>query len=138
MDYHRLICPRPPSPILRRGCNTSGRSLPQAPPTGFLTIIKNLIPRPMLVVPFVTKNGFNEPFVKMHRLLGYYLRTHPGGPFYMGLAPARNTPSGIGSGQSTTCGRTSAITSRQQPTNAFLTRRLHVISAFLMRKLLVA
>ncbi len=27
----------------------------------------------------------------------------------MGLAPTRNTPTGIGSGQSTTCGRTSGL-----------------------------
>jgi hypothetical protein len=92
----------------------------------------------MLVVPFVMKNGFNKPFVKMHRLLGYYLQTHPGGPFYMGLAPVRNTPSGIGSRPSMTCGRTSAITSRRQPANCFSTRRLHIVSAFLMRRLLVA
>jgi hypothetical protein len=156
VDYRRLIRPRPPSPILRRGCNTSGRSLPHAPPTGCSTIIKNSIPRPMLVVPFVTKNGFNEPFAKTHRLLGYYLRTHPGGPFYIGLAPAQNKPTRIGSGQSMTCGTTSAITSKRQPANTistrkplvnarrlsvvngFSTRRLHVVSAFSTRRLLVA
>jgi hypothetical protein len=137
-------------------------------------IIKNSIPRPMLVVPFVTKNGINKLFAKTHRLLGDCLRTHPGGPFYMGLAPTQNMPTGIGSGQLTTCGKTSAIASRQQPTNTistkkplinarrpivannsstsvpptnarrpsvvngFLARRLHVVSAFSTRRLLVA
>jgi hypothetical protein len=47
----------------------------------------------------------------------------PGGPFYMGLAPARNMPTGIGSGRSTNCGRTSAIAYRRRPTNAILTRK---------------
>jgi hypothetical protein len=164
VDYRRLIYPRPPSPILWRGCNTSGRSLPHAPPTGCLTIIKNSIPRPMLVIPFMTKNGINEPFPKTHRLLGYCLRTHLGGPFYMWLALVWNTPTGIGSGQSKTCGRTSAIAFRRQPINArrpivannsltsvpptkarrpsivngFSTRRLHVFSAFSTRRLLIA
>ncbi len=123
MDYRRLICPRPPSPIFRHGCNTSGRSLPHAPPTGCLRFIKNSIPRPMLVVPFVTKNGFNEPLVKTNRLLGYCLRTHTGGPSFLGFAPAQNAPTWIGSGRSTPCGKMSAITSRRQPTNAISTRK---------------
>ena len=123
MDYPRLFCPRPSSPILWCGCNTSGRSLPHAPPTGCSTIIKNSIPRPKLVVHLVTKNDFNEPFAKTHRLLGYYLQTHPGGPFYMGLAPAQNTPTRIGSGQLATCGRMSALTSKRQPANAISTRK---------------
>ncbi len=38
----------------------------------------------MLVVPFVTKNGINEPFAKTNRLLGYCLQTHPGGPILLG------------------------------------------------------
>ena len=89
MDYRRLICPRPPSPILRHGCNTSGRSLPHAPPTGCSPFIKNSIPRPMSVVPFVTENSFNEPFAKTNRLLGYCLRTHPGGHPSWGSRPRR-------------------------------------------------
>ncbi len=123
MDHHWLICPRPPSPIHWHGCNTGGHSLPHVPPPGCLMIIINSIPRSMLVVPFVMKNGINELFAKTNRPLGYCLQTHVGGPFYMMLAPARNTPTGIGSGQSTTCGRTSAIAYRWRPTNAILTRK---------------
>ncbi len=51
----------------------------------------------------------------------------------MGLAPARNTPTGLGSAQLMTCGRTSTITARRLPA-----RRLHVVSAFSSRRLLVA
>jgi hypothetical protein len=45
----------------------------------------------------------------------------PGGPFFLGLAPARNMPTRIGSGQLTNCGSTSTTVSRRQPANAFLT-----------------
>jgi hypothetical protein len=38
----------------------------------------------MLVVPFVTKDGINEPFAKTKRLLGYCLWTHLGGPILLG------------------------------------------------------
>ncbi len=47
-------------------------------------------------------------------------KNRPGGPFFLGLAPARNAPTRIGSGQSTNSGSTSATASRQQPANAFL------------------
>ncbi len=86
----------------------------------------------------------------------------------MGLVPARNAPTRIGSGQSTNCGSTSATASRRRPANAILTRkllaknkrpltanassmsmpptnarrlparRLHIVSAFSRRRLLVA
>ncbi len=78
----------------------------------------------MLVVPFVTKNGINEPFEKTNRLLGYCLRTHPGGPSFLGLAPAQNVPTRIGSGRSMPCGRTSATASRRRPANTILTSKL--------------
>jgi hypothetical protein len=39
----------------------------------------------------------------------------------MGLAPARNMPTRIGSGRSTNCGRMSAIAYRWRPTNVILT-----------------
>jgi hypothetical protein len=77
----------------------------------------------MLVIPFATRNGSKEHFVKTNRLPACCLQNRPGGPFYMGLSPARNTPTGIRSGQLTTCGRTSAIASRRQPANAILTRK---------------
>jgi hypothetical protein len=86
----------------------------------------------------------------------------------MGLAPAQNATTWIGSGQSTPCGRMSAIASRHRPaiaistskllgnnrrlltTNASSTRvlptnarrlparRLHVVNAFLTKRPLVA
>jgi hypothetical protein len=42
----------------------------------------------------------------------------------MGLTPAQNVPSRIGIGQSTPCGRMSAIASRQGPANAILMCKL--------------
>jgi hypothetical protein len=124
VDYRRLICPHPPSPIHLHGCNTNGRSLPHAPPTGCLTATNTTIPWPPLVVPFATKNGINKPFAKTNRPLGYCLRTHQGGPFYKGLALARTVPTGIGSGLLIPCGRTSTIASRQRPANAISTSKL--------------
>jgi hypothetical protein len=68
-----------------------------------------------------------------------------GGPFYMGLAPMRNMPTRIGSGQLMTCGKTSTIASRRRPANAISTRkplvndrRPPVVNGFLTRRLLVA
>jgi hypothetical protein len=87
----------------------------------------------MLVVPFATRNGSNEQFAKTNRPLACCLQNCPGGSFYMGLAPAQNMPTRLGSGQSMTCGRTSAIAARRLPT-----RRLHIVSAFSRRRLLVA
>jgi hypothetical protein len=120
VDHRRLICPHPPSPILPGGCNTSGCSLPHAPPTGCLTIIKNSIPWLMLVVPFATRNGSNEHFTKTISLPACCLQNCLGGLFFLGLTPVRNAPTRIGSGWSTNCGSTSATASRRQPTNAFL------------------
>jgi hypothetical protein len=84
VDHPRLICPHPPSPILPGGFNTSGRSLPHAPPTGCLAIIKNSIPRPMLVAPFSTRNGSNKHFVNTNRPPACCLQNHPGGPILLG------------------------------------------------------
>ncbi len=66
----------------------------------------------------------------------------------MGLAPALNMPTRIGSGRLTNCGSTSATASRRQPANAFLTsvpptnarkpparRLLAPLNSFLMNKL---
>ncbi len=124
VDYCRLICPRPSSPILWRGCNTNGCSLPHVPPTGYLTIFKNSIPRPMLVVPFAMRNGSNKHFVKTNKLLACCLQNCLGGPSFSGLAPARNVPTRIGSGRSTNCGSTSATASRRQPDNTILMSKL--------------
>ncbi len=124
--------------------------------TGCLTITKNSIPWPMLVVPFATRNGSNEHFVKTNRLPACCLQNCPGGPFFLGLAPMWNAPMRIGSGRPTNCGSTSTTASRWQPANAFLTsvphtnatrppvvngfsmRRLHIVNAFLMERLLIA
>jgi hypothetical protein len=75
----------------------------------------------MLVIPFAMRNGSNEHFAKTNRLPACCLQNCLGGPFILGLAPAWNAPTRIGSGQSTNCGSTSATASRQQPTKAFLT-----------------
>jgi hypothetical protein len=137
-------------------------------PTGCLMIIKNSIPWPMLVIPFVTRNGSNKHFAKTNRPPACCLQNCPGGPSFLGLAPVRNAPTRIGSGQSTNCGSTSATASRRRPANAIMTRkllaknkrpltanassmslpptntrrlpsrRLHAISAFSKRRLLVA
>jgi hypothetical protein len=75
----------------------------------------------MLVVPFTTRNGSNKHFAKTNTPPACCLQNCPGGPFFLGLAPARNAPTRIGSGQSTNCGSTNATTSRRQLANAFLT-----------------
>ncbi len=62
VDYRRLICPRPPSPIPWRGCITNGRSLPHVPLTGCSTTTNTTTPRPALVAPFAMRNGINEEF----------------------------------------------------------------------------
>jgi hypothetical protein len=133
------------------------------PPTGCLTVINTTIPRPTFA-PFTTKNGSNEHFAKTNRPLSCCLQNCLESPFYMGLAPAQNATTRIGSGQLTPCGRTSAIATRRQPTNAIMTskllaknrrpltantslmsvpptnarrlpaRRLHAVSAFLTRR----
>ena len=46
MDHRRPICPRPPSPILPGGCNSNGRSLPHAPPSGYSTLTDDTTPPP--------------------------------------------------------------------------------------------
>ncbi len=74
----------------------------------------------MLVVPFATRNGSNKHFAKINRPPACCLQNHPGGPFFLGLAPARNVLTRIGSGRLTNCGSTSATASRRQPANAFL------------------
>jgi hypothetical protein len=84
-------------------------------------IIKNSIPRLMLVVPLATRNGSNEHFTKTNRPLACCLQNCPGGPFFLGLAPARNAPTRIGGGRLTNCGSMSATASRRQPANTFLT-----------------
>jgi hypothetical protein len=147
---------------------------PPHAPSWVIADYQNSIPRPMLVVPFATRNGSNKHFAKTNRPPACCLQNRPGGPFYMGLAPVRNTHTGIGSGQLTNCGRTSTIASRRQPANAistrkplvnarrpfvandslmsvpptnarrpsavngYSTRRLHVVSAFLTKRLLIA
>jgi hypothetical protein len=124
VDNRRLICPHPPSPILPGGCNTSGRSLPHGPPTECLMIIKKLIPRPMLVVPFATRNGSNKHFAKTNRPPACCLQNHPGGASFLGLMPVWNAPTRIGSGRLTNCGSTSATASRWRPANAISMRKL--------------
>jgi hypothetical protein len=78
----------------------------------------------MLVVPFAMRNGSNEHFAKTNRPPACCLQKRPGGPFFLGLVPAQNAPTRIGSGRSTNCGSTSATASRRQPANAFLTSAL--------------
>ncbi len=75
----------------------------------------------MLVVPFTTRNGSNEHFTKTNRPPACCLQNCLGGPFFLGLAPARNPPTRIGSGQPKNCRSMSATASRWQPANAFLT-----------------
>ncbi len=89
MDHRWLIFHCPSSPIPPGGCNTSGRSLPHASSTGCLTIIKNSIPRPMLVVPFVTRNGSNKQFAKTNRPPACYLQNCLGSHSTWGLRPRR-------------------------------------------------
>jgi hypothetical protein len=99
----------------------------QPPPralTGCLTIIKNSIPRLVLVAPFATRNGSNEHFAKTNRLPACCLYNFPGGPFFSGLVPPWNVPTRIRSGRSTNCGSTSATASRRRPANALLTSKL--------------
>ncbi len=102
----------------------------------------------MLVVPFTMRNDSNKHFAKANRPPACCLQNCLGGPFFLGLAPARNSPTRIGSGWSTNCGSTSATASRQQPANAFLTsvlprnarrpptrRLLEPLNSFLMNEL---
>jgi hypothetical protein len=102
----------------------------------------------MLVVPFAMRNGSNEHFAKTNRLPACCLQNCLGGPFFLGLAPARNAPTRIGSGWTTNCGSTSTTASRRQPANVFLTsvpttnarrpparRLLAPLNAFLTNKL---
>jgi hypothetical protein len=102
----------------------------------------------MLVVPFATRNGSNEHFLKTNRPPACCLQNCLGGPFFLRLAPAWNVPTRIGSGRSTNCGSTSATASRRQPANAYLTsvpptnarrlparRLLAPLNAFLTNKL---
>jgi hypothetical protein len=77
----------------------------------------------MFVVPFTTRNGSNEHFAKTNRPPACCLQNCLGGPFILGLVPAQNTPTRIGSGWSKNCGSTSAIASRRRPANAILTRK---------------
>jgi hypothetical protein len=109
----------------------------------------------MLVIPFMTRNGSNKHFAKTNRPPVCCLKNFRRGPFFFELAPTRNAPTRIGSGRSTKCGSMSATASRWQPANAFLIsilptnarrppvingfsmRRLHVINAFLTKRLLV-
>ena len=108
MDHDRwLLCP-PTSPILHGGCNLNGRSLPHTPLSGCSTTTNATIPRPTLVNRFAMKNaGINEPFAKTNRLPDCCRRGHPEGPFFVGLALARNAPTGNGRQPSTICAGTS-------------------------------
>jgi hypothetical protein len=80
VDHRQLICPRPPSPILLRGCNINGHSLLRALPTGF-------------VMPQTI--GSVAPCAKTNRLPGCCHQNHMGGPFFMGLASLWNAPTRI-------------------------------------------
>ncbi len=98
----------------------------------------------MLGIPYATRNGSKEHFAKTNRPPACCLQNCPGGPFYIGLAPARNKPTGIGSEQLMTCGRMSAVASRRRPAIATSTkkllinaRRLPVVNGFSTRRLLV-
>ncbi len=73
--------------------------------------------------PLCDKEWLQRALCEDQQVAGLLPPNCPGGPFYMGLVPTRNMPNGIGSGQLTTCGRTSTIASRQQPANAISTRK---------------
>jgi hypothetical protein len=90
-----------------------------------------------LVDRFMSKDGFNEPSVKTNRLLDCCRRRNLGGPFFLGLALARNAPTGIGRRPSTICGRTSMRHSSLSRPLAPARRRMPAAKSSLTRKPLV-
>ncbi len=97
------------------GCNTNGCSLLCVLPTGLL--IGSATPQTIGPVMPCTKT--NSPW-------GYSRLLHWEDRFLPGAALARRPTTSTGNELWTKCGRTSAITSRRQPTNAILTRKLLV------------
>jgi hypothetical protein len=90
-----------------------------------------------LVDRFVSKDGFNEPSAKTNRLLDCCRRRNLGGPFFLGLALARNASTGIGRRPSTICGRTSTRHSSLSRPLAPARRRMPAAKSSSTRKPLV-
>jgi hypothetical protein len=86
------------------------------------------------------KIGINEPSAKTNRLPDCCRWRHWGGPFFLALALARTTRTGIGRRPLTKCGRMSTIasvSSRRNEPLALARKRLPTANGSLMRTLFV-